>query len=249
MKTITSAIAVMLFGATAVAQQPAGADIAAPATYLTQVSIDHSPGSVSSPSPFGPPLAVQVFAGSQGVGADFKYGFLENLSARLGFGIVPVNAQRGFSFSAFPVNGQLAARFANIHLLADYSLFDSRIIRLVGGAAYIVRGDANVLISSREGYQVGSRDLTKDQIGVITADVKWQGVAPYLGVSLFKPFPGRLFNVNMDIGTYYLSRPATSFTGTNLLTNNDDNARQFNENMKGYRWMPVVQFNFNFRIK
>ena len=106
-----------------------------------------------------------------------------------------------------------------------------------------------MLISSVDGYSIGNRTLSKDQLGVIDAGVSWRGFAPYAGLSLLKPFPAHRFNVNLDLGTYYLSRPGTSFIGTNLLANNEASAQRFNENMKGYRWMPVMQINFNIKIK
>jgi hypothetical protein len=198
---------------------------------------------------FAPPVSVQILAGTQGIGADVKYGFLPNLSGRLGFGIIPVDASRGFGFSSFPVQGQLSTRFSNVHLLADYSPFNSTFFRFVGGAAYLINGSTNVLISPSKGYSFGYQTVTQQQFGAIHANATWTGIAPYLGVAFFKSFPERRFNMNLDIGSYYISSPSTSFTGTKLLADNDANAKQFNENMRGYRWLPVIQLNFNFRIK
>jgi hypothetical protein len=58
-----------------------------------------------------------------------------------------------------------------------------------------------------------------------------------------------LFNFNMDIGTYYLNQPSTHIIGTGLLTDNNTLEPQFNQNLKNYRWLPVLQLNFNFRLK
>lgn len=198
---------------------------------------------------FNSPVSLQVLLGSQGIGADVKYGFLPKVSGRLGFGIIPVDASRGFGFSGFKVNSQLSSRFSNLHLLADYSPFENRDFRVVGGAAYLIQGNAKAIITPSDGYKFENRSLTKDQIGLINADVTWKGLAPYLGVALFRSFPNQVFNINLDVGTYYLSRPQTSFTGTKLLSDNDANTKQFNENMKGYRWLPVIQLDFNFRLK
>lgn len=251
MKTIITFLALLLTGQIAFAQQhntysPTPTLKKQPANSLTQ------PGTGQRTEPlnaFNSPVSVQILAGSQGVGADVRYGILPKLSGRLGFGIVPVDADKAFQLASFPVNGQLAARFANVHLMADYALFKTNIIRLVGGAAYLIRGNANVLISSTNGYSLGSRNISAGQLGVVNAGVSWRGIAPYAGLSVFSPFPSHRFNVNLDLGTYYLSRPGTTFTGTNLLSDNESSARQFNDNMKGYRWMPVVQLNFNVKIK
>jgi hypothetical protein len=195
------------------------------------------------------PVSVQVLVGSQGVGADIKYGILPKLSGRMGFGIIPVTVSGVFGFSSFASYNQMSAHFSNVHLLADYSPFNSGRFRLVGGAAYLIKGNANVLITPAGTYQFGNTTVNSNQVGVLQASVDWKGVAPYLGVSLFRAFPNKFFNTNIDIGTYYLSSPGTSLTGTKMLADNSSQEPQLNKNMQGYRWLPVVQLNFNFRIK
>lgn len=195
------------------------------------------------------PVSVQLLIGSQGVGADFKYGFFSRFSGRIGFGLVPVSFDRVSDFSGFSTDNQLSGRFSNIHLLADYTPFRYPGFRFVGGAAYLVKADANVMITPQGNYEFGGTTVTGNQLGVINANVYWKGISPYLGVSLFRSFPTRFFNANLDVGTYYLSSPSTSFTGTKLLADNSSQEPQFNKNMQGYRWYPVIQLNFNFRIK
>ncbi len=251
MKNIITFLALLVTGQLTFAQQHNSSNPTS--TFKKQpVSTLSQPGRSQGAVPlntFSSPVSVQILAGSQGIGADFKYGILPKLSGRLGFGIVPVDADKAFQLASFPVNGQLAARFANVHLMADYAPFNTNFIRLVGGAAYLIRGNANVLISSTNGYNIGNRNISADQLGVVNAGVSWWGIAPYAGLSFFSPFPLHRFNINLDLGTYYLSRPGTTFTGTNLLSDNESSAKQFNNNMKGYRWMPVVQLNFNVKIK
>jgi hypothetical protein len=154
-----------------------------------------------------------------------------------------------FGFSSFSTDNALSAKFANLHLLADYSPIRGSSFRIVGGAGYFFRGDASVVITSADGYQIGNTNVSKDQLGSIDAAAEWKGLSPYLGVGLFRNFPGNLFNMNLDLGTYYLSSPQTSLTGTKLLSGNSSQEPQFNQNMQGYRWLPVVQLNFNFKIQ
>jgi hypothetical protein len=247
MKTFTTTIIIMLFCLAAVAGQNLQRDSVklSNTAGLKKARAEKQPAADA----FISPISLQLLSGTQGVGADVKYGVSPKLSGRLGFGIIPVDASRGFGFSNFPVKGQLSTRFTNVHLLADYSPFKTHFFRLVGGASYLVRGNADVLISPASGYTVGSQSLSQNQIGDLRATATWRGVAPYLGCALFRSFPYHFFNVNLDLGTYYLSSPGTSFTGTKLLSDNDESAKQFNQNMQGYRWLPVVQLNFNFRIK
>ncbi len=77
-------------------------------------------------------------AGSQGIGADFKYGITNNLSARLGGSFLPVKANNVFNFSSFESNINAKANFNNVHLYADFTPFESASwLRLVGGAGYL----------------------------------------------------------------------------------------------------------------
>jgi hypothetical protein len=195
------------------------------------------------------PFSVQAFIGSQGIGADAKYGFLPFLSGRFGFGIIPVTVNSVFGFSSFSTDNNMSAKFSNLHLLADYSPFKSSNFRIVGGAGYFFKGTANVLITPQGSYSLGNTTVTSNQLGNIDASASWSGLAPYLGFGLFRSFPGNRFNFNLDLGTYYLSSPQTSLTGTKMLSDNSSQAPQFNQNMQGYRWMPVLQLNFGYRIR
>lgn len=251
MKDLIGTIVIMLMCITALAQQNRADDaivLARPWNKPNPVA-DKKEQKEHPSYNYTSPVSAQMFVGSQGVGADVKYGFLNNLSGRAGFAIIPVDASRAFSFASFPVQGHLNSRFSNAHLLADYRPFKTDAFRLVGGAAYLVEGSANFLIVPQENYTIGSRTVKQGQLGVLTASVSWSGVAPYLGFAVMRGFPNRLFNVNFDIGTYYLSSPNTTFTGTNLLADNANNEKIFHSNMSGYRWLPVLQMNFNFRIK
>jgi hypothetical protein len=192
-------------------------------------------------------ISAQLELGTQGIGADLRYGILSHLSGRLGVGVIPLNVNNVFTFSGYDSKNNLSAKFTNIHLLADYSI--SNTFRIVGGAAYFLKADGNVTASPTDSYQYGDIVLSGSDVGKLNFDVSWKGIAPYLGIGLFKSFPEKTFNVNLDLGTYYLPKPTATITGTKLLSDNSSQDGQFNENMKGYRWLPVLQVNFSFRIK
>jgi len=232
------------------AQNIAGDNWRDTAQVTASANLRHKSGAQSiSGQAWQAPVSVQILVGGQGIGADLKYGFLPKLSGRAGFGLVPVTVNNLIGFSSFSSNSQLSARFANIHLLADYAPFKTDHFRIVAGGAYIIRGNANLIVSPNGTYQFGNTTVNKNQIGIVNADVTWKGAAPYLGAAFFNGFPNRLFNINLDVGVYYLSSPATSLTGTQMLSPTSSEEPQFNQNMQGYHWLPVIQLNFNFRIK
>lgn len=201
-------------------------------------------------TPLPHPISVQLQAGTQGVGADVRYGIYPTLSARLGGSFIPINTGNSLSFSGFTTDYSADVKVFNVHLLADYVPFKAmRGFRIVGGAAYLYKADGGLVLSPTGNYTFGNYNLTGPEIGKLNMNVNWKGVAPYLGIGLFKSFPSNFFNFNLDLGTYYLTAPSTRITGTNLLVDNNQLEPQFNDNIKDYRWLPVLQLNFNFRLK
>lgn len=196
------------------------------------------------------PVSLQLQAGTQGVGADVRYGLQEKLSLRAGASFIPVNTSSNLSVSGFTTDYTADVKLFNLHLLADYAPFSSmKGLRLVAGGAYLYKADGGLVLTPTGNYNFGNYALTGADVGVLNMDVTWKGVAPYIGLGLFKSFPNHFFNFNLDLGTYYLSSPSTHITGTNMLNGNYQLEPQINENMKDYRWLPVLQLNFNFRLK
>jgi len=192
--------------------------------------------------------AVAVYAGSAGFGVDFRYGFLPRLSARLGAGTTPVNVPNAFKINDFSSQINLNVNFTNVHLIADFQPFGGSGFRLAFGMGYFVKGSTAADITPTDGSKYGNVSITAHQLGHINISADWKGVAPYLGVGFARTFPGVLFNVNVDLGTYYLSAPQTTIMATGALAGNEANNEQLQENVSNYRWLPVLQLNFNFRL-
>lgn len=195
-------------------------------------------------------LSLQIEAGTQGLGADLRYGLLSRLSVRGGMSFIPVKQNNVLTLPGFQSTNSASVNFYNAHLLADFVPFKKmRGFRLVGGAAYLYKAEGGVNVIPTGSYTYGNTTVTGTDIGSLNLAVSWKGVAPYAGFGLFKSFPNHLFNFNLDLGTYYLNQPQTHIVGTGLLSDNNQLEPQFNQNLKGYRWLPVLQLNFNFKLK
>lgn len=195
------------------------------------------------------PMAIQLNLGTQGIGADFSYGVIKGLAVRAGINAIPIKANDVFKISGFNSSSHVSADFYNVHLLADYTPFEQHSwIRLVGGFAYFVKAKGKVRITPSDDYRYGDLTLTEDQIGYVDLNVDWQGVAPYLGIGLLPSFPKNKFNINLDLGTYYLPKPDADIVGTGILSGNSSQTDQFRSNIKNYRWLPILQVNFNYKF-
>jgi len=196
------------------------------------------------------PISLQVHAGTQGIGADVRYGISQQFSLRAGGStFLPVKADNYFHFSGFDADNTIKGELSNVHLLADVVPFKVKWFRLVGGAAYLFKANGGLEFIPKGNSTFGGLNLTAAEIGKLAIDLSWQGVAPYVGFGLFKSFPKRSFNINLDLGTYYLNSPKSTVVGTKLLSENKQMEIQLDNNMKDYRFLPVLQVNFNFKIK
>jgi hypothetical protein len=119
---------------------------------------------------------------------------------------------------------------------------------VVGGLAYFFKASGGLIIYPSDRYTYGDLVLNQDQIGYVDLDVDWKGVAPYVGLGFAGIFPRKAFNVNFDLGTYYLNRPEANIVGTGILSGNSSQSGQLQSNIKDYRWLPVLQVNFNLKL-
>jgi len=197
---------------------------------------------------FGNKKEITVFLGSQGFGADFRYGFLPRLSARIGGGITPVDLPNTFRVNDFKSNIDFNVRFTNVHLIADFQPFGGSGFRVAVGAGYFISAHTVADVTPTENNGFGNIILTPEELGTLKLTADWKGLAPYLGLGFFRAFPSEFFNLNLDLGTYYLAAPKTTITGTKALINNQENNDKFQKNISTYRWLPVLQLNLNFRL-
>lgn len=195
------------------------------------------------------PQSVSFNAGTQGFGLAYNYGFTNRFMLRGGANLLPVNANNIFTISDFDANSSLSAKFSSVHLWADFTPFKkASFFRLVGGAGYFIQASGHVTMTPTDTYKYGDITLSPQEVGVLNMDLKWNGFAPYAGVGLVHAFPARKFNVNVDLGTYYLSQPDAQVSGTGRLAGNSSQTPQFQRNMAGYRWYPQLQINFNYKL-
>jgi hypothetical protein len=193
--------------------------------------------------------SVKLNLGSQGIGGEFAYGVNNKVALRLGINIIPVSVNDAFEFTDFNSTSKVSAKFTNIHLLADYTPFKSApAFRLVGGAAYFVRAKGGMHVQPSDNYTYGDIVLNEEQVGYLNMDIDWKGIAPYAGIGLFRVIPKHRFNVNLDLGTYYLKQPDVKIVGTGILKGNNTQEGQLKENVKDYRWLPVLQLNFSYKL-
>ncbi len=196
------------------------------------------------------PIALSVFVGTQSIGGDVKVGISKMLAIRAGAAFLPQQTGKNLiEITDFKSDNTMLLESTNVHLFIDFKPFKSSEFRLVGGLAYFATATASFEVQPTDNFKFGDIVYTPEDIGKLKAALSWQGVAPYVGISLFRGFPKKVFNITLDLGTYYLKAPDAHFTGTGSLANNSQNDKPLTENVSCYRWLPLLQLNFNFKLK
>lgn len=196
--------------------------------------------------------AVAVTAGTQGAGVDLKYSPAPNYGIRLGGSILPFKTDFVFTTGSTPADVDLKADFQNAHVIFDWHPFRHgqgfRKFMLSAGAGYFWKNKGRAILKTQDTYAYGDIVIGPDDAGELIGEVRWKQVAPYAGIGFESAIPTTKFNMGFSLGAYYLGEPATRLTGTKLVSVDGDNQAQFHQNMKDYRFLPVIQLNFNYAL-
>lgn len=197
---------------------------------------------------FQRPLSVSLNLGTQGIGLEGKLGIHRRINLRLGVSMLPISQTTVLTLGDLDANVALNGDMTNIRLLAEFRPFNGQFLRITGGLAYFVAANADIDLKPTGTYKYGDLTLQGNTLGNLNIRSDWKGIAPYLGLSLFKGFPKRRVNATLDLGSYYLSKPKVNIESSGMLENNGQNEKIIEENMADYRWLPVLQLSINYRI-
>lgn len=215
---------------------------------LLMVSI----GSISCAQSWDPDItegqkSLSLQLGTQGVGLQFKYQLINNLSARAGFSILPVETDKVVQSFSSDTDDRLKASFTNAHLLLDYPIIGKG-VRLVLGGAYFFKAEGTINSKATEGFTLGDRYFTPEEVGMLVIRSDWKGLRPYGGLAFFRDFPKNKINVSLDLGLYNLGAPEVSSSSTGMLYLDETNRQRLEDNLKDYKWLPIIQLGINYKF-
>lgn len=219
------------------------------ATLISSISIFGQSSISKDSNKYESHYLIGLHVGSSGIGLNFKYNFINNSSLRIGSSIIPLTYSTVQDFgSEYRIDAK--ATYSNLHFLYEYQPFKKiNRIKVIAGFGYFINATTSAKLSPNEAFDAGITTLTPEEIGNITINFNSKGFAPYLGLGFGKTTPKKRFNLNFDLGTYFLHKPLVTAIGTKLLSNNEQIGTTLTENLKDYRWLPVLQINLNYLIK
>ncbi len=192
--------------------------------------------------------SVGIQFGTTGLGLNYKAKLHNRVFLRAGASYLPATYKMPITVSGLSTTANLAASFSNIHLFGEYQVFEHIGLRLVGGLGYFLNGDLKATLLPKSSYTIENVTYSPSEIGQLELNLDWKGIAPYMGLGFGMPIPETKFNLNMDLGMFYLSQPTTTVIGTGRLQDNASMATQINKNTDDYRYFPTFQLSFNYKI-
>lgn len=197
---------------------------------------------------------VGIHAGTQGIGVTGRMPITDQFGAHIGLSFLPFDMEVNKRYGSYDTNSDVKARFSNVHLAADWFPFYTKTnffqyFNVSAGAAYFFKADGDFETTLTEDYHYGDIIVPAEDLGMLTTNISWKNsVAPYLGVGFNQIEVSPLFTLGFSLGSYYLSKPEVSMVGTQLLEENESNGPIIEKNAEDYRFLPVLQLNFSYKI-
>jgi len=197
-------------------------------------------------------IALQPKVSTLGVGADVVFGVSPHVNVRLGAQLF--SHTRDLEKSDIKYEGDAELRSGNL-LLDLYPAAGG--FHITGGAlfsdnSFTGRSNEDTIIEvNGVGYPVAL-------VGVITAEVTANRIAPYLGFGFGNPLSGGgPWRVTLDVGAVYHGEPQVELTATPFLPiplpasferDLAEEERQLQEEVREYKIYPVVSIGVGYRF-
>lgn len=141
-------------------------------------------------------------------------------------------------------------RFNQFFLAADYYFFRKSAIRGFLGISYLYNFNVSAFIDTNTGIKIDNIEVSPEDFGEINFQIKWNKVAPFIGLGFGRIIPKRRVNFNTEFGVYYMGKPQikSEYFGVLDITNVDELIPKIEKNIAGYSYLPFMNFKVRVRI-
>jgi hypothetical protein len=187
---------------------------------------------------------VNVHVSTLGYGAEVAFQMTDTVVARVGMN----QFKKSVDTNSSDLNYTGDLKLSSFGLLADWHLFNG-VTHLTAG----LMGNGNKLnltaVSSPSGsYTINGVTYSGTQVGTLTTTVEFNKTVPYLGFGWSGQPKNTGFSFNSDIGIMFQGSPKATITstGTGGSAVTADAQAQLNEDLKNYKYYPVISFGIGY---
>ncbi len=189
--------------------------------------------------------AVTLKLSTLGIGLDGTTNIAKNLNVRVGGEYLSLTYKAGGS-AGDDYKYDAKANLLSFAALLDY--FPGGSIFKVSGGLLLNLNKVDVTMIPSQTYMVNGIKYDYTNLGTVLTTTEFSKVAPYLGVGIGNPLTYRKFGFTMDLGGIYQSAPTVTMTATQLMTPTATQANIVQENIKWFKFYPVLTLGLTYRF-
>ncbi|MFY7830018.1 MAG: hypothetical protein ACOVQ4_22975 [Flectobacillus sp.] len=182
-------------------------------------------------------------------GVDIGYAISPKITARLGYSYFKYNTNTTAKTSGEDVKLGGDANVSIASLSFEYHPFKKSSFKLIGGVSYFDKGQIALVVTPTGTYKFGSTTFTPEEVGNVQFTVDYgKQYAPFAGIGFGRTVPKRRVGFGFEVGSYYTQTPKVTLTGDKRLSSMSEQQAKVQENMKDWKYWPVVNLRLAIRL-
>lgn len=182
-------------------------------------------------------------------GIDVGYAISPKITARLGYSYFKYNTNTTAKTSGEEVKLGGDANVSIASLSFEYHPFKRSSFKLIGGASYFDKGQIAFVVTPTGTYKFGSTTFTPEEVGNVQFTVDYgKQYAPFAGIGFGRTVPKRRVGFGFEVGSYYTQTPKVTLKGDKRLSSMSEQQAKVQENMKDWKYWPVVNLRLAIRL-
>ena len=189
--------------------------------------------------------AVALKISTMGISCEGIRSFGSSFNSRVGFSIFNCQFDNGAGEEEdFKYDAKL--KLLSFSALVDWYPFKNSLHLTSGALINLNEGDLTLF--PNESYKIGGTLYTPQLMGTVSAKVKLNKVAPYLGIGLGRPTSGHHFTFAIDLGVIYQGSPKVDLSADGLLEPSTEQGPLIEDNIKWLKFYPVISLGISYKF-
>jgi len=203
--------------------------------------------SLGSTSVFAQDWAIALKASTLGGNVELYRSFGESFNVHLGANYFALKQDLD---GTEDYTAEADAGLMSFSALGDFFPVQSSSFRITAGLLFNLN-EVDAILTPIKSYTVGGDEYTPDDLGTLDANIKFNPLAPYIGLGFGNPTSGESgFGFSFDVGTMYQGGSIVNLTAEGLLEPSaaEDQEKLIEDNLSWFKWYPIVSLGITYKF-
>jgi hypothetical protein len=196
--------------------------------------------------------SIAVYGGLPGYGIGYGRKINDHFTARINYSTFTLGQNiENLEFSNRKVNASLDFDYQAIDLFMDFLPSKKSSFKFVVGASYLSNMETSILIAAASGEQFGDITIAAKDIGDISVNAKWSGIAPYVAMGFGRTVPKHRVGFGFEIGGHFLGKSDFTFNATKSLVplnETEKETKDFENFINAITFLPTLKFHLAYKF-